>query len=120
MENLINTILCLVSGNSFQVNSSSDAAQFHNALNRFLANIDAGNENVINARSRVGSRLNALDSQENTNDSFSLSLKTSVSDLKDLDYAEAVSRFNTQLVGLQAAQQAFVRVQNLSLFNFLR
>jgi flagellar hook-associated protein 3 FlgL len=36
-----------------------------------------------------------------------------------LDYAEAISRFNIQDIALQAAQQSFTRVQNLSLFNFL-
>jgi len=40
--------------------------------------------------------------------------------VQNLDYAEVISRLNLQLVGLQAAQQAFVKIQNLSLFNFLR
>ena len=38
---------------------------------------------------------------------------------EDLDYAEAISRFNQQLTALQASQQAFLRVQDLSLFNYL-
>jgi flagellar hook-associated protein 3 FlgL len=42
------------------------------------------------------------------------------SSLEDLDYAEAISRFNQQLTALQASQQAFIKVQDLSLFNFLR
>lgn len=33
--------------------------------------------------------------------------------------AEAISRCNQELVAFQAAEQAFVRAQNLSLFNFL-
>ena len=50
---------------------------------------------------------------------FALQLKETLSDVQDLDYAEAISRLNLQLVALQAAQQTFVRVQGLSLFNFL-
>jgi len=42
-----------------------------------------------------------------------------LSSIEDLDFAEAVSRLNLQLTGLQAAQQSFARIQNLSLFNFL-
>ena len=56
----------------------------------------------------------------NANDAFSLQLEQSLSEVQDLDYAEAVSRLNQQLLSLQAAQQAFVKVQGLSLFNYLR
>ena len=38
---------------------------------------------------------------------------------EDLDYAEAASRLSQESLTLQAAQQAFVKVQNLNLFNFL-
>jgi flagellar hook-associated protein 3 FlgL len=46
-------------------------------------------------------------------------MKTVLSETEDLDYAEAISKFNLQSVSLQAAQQAYSRVQGLSLFNFL-
>jgi len=36
-----------------------------------------------------------------------------------LDFAEAVSRLNLELTGLEASQKAFTRVQDISLFNFL-
>jgi flagellar hook-associated protein 3 FlgL len=118
-QDLFTTLQNLITTLQTPVADPSDSARFHNSLNRFLSDVDLAGESVINSRSRVGARLSALDSQENTNSSFTLSLQTSISDLQDLDYADAISRFNTQLVGLQAAQQAFVKVQNLSLFNFL-
>ncbi|MEL7239140.1 MAG: flagellar hook-associated protein 3, partial [Planctomycetota bacterium] len=36
-----------------------------------------------------------------------------------VDFTEAISRLNQQLTSLQAAQQSFVRIQGLSLFNVL-
>ena len=75
--------------------------------------------NLERIRSQVGSRLNAMDSQENLNDAYSLQLQTTLSRLEDLDYAEAITRLEQQLTGIQAAQQSFVRIQGLSLFNFL-
>jgi len=42
-----------------------------------------------------------------------------LSDIQDVDYAEAISRLNLQLTALQAAQQTYVKVQGLSLFNYL-
>jgi len=41
------------------------------------------------------------------------------STIEDLDYAEAASRLSQQSVTLQAAQQAFVRVQDLNLLNYI-
>jgi flagellar hook-associated protein 3 FlgL len=41
------------------------------------------------------------------------------SDLQDLDYAEALSRYALQNTVLQATQQSFVKVSQLSLFNYL-
>ena len=96
-----------------------DSARLHNGVNRFLVDVDAFSNKVLDVRARIGSRLNALDSQETANANFILDLEQTISTLQDLDYASAVSRFNQQLVGLQAAQQAFVRIQDLSLFNFL-
>ena len=46
-------------------------------------------------------------------------LAGSLSDLRDLDYAEAISRMNQQMTGLQAAQAAYTRIGQMSLFDFL-
>ena len=74
---------------------------------------------ILDVRSQIGARLNVLDSQDETNQDFILSLKQTKSGIEDIDIAEAISRFNFQIVSLQAAQQAYVKVQNLSLFNLL-
>jgi flagellar hook-associated protein 3 FlgL len=84
-----------------------------------LTDIDSALHNVLDARARVGARLNALDGQKAINDSFTLTLQQALSQVDDLDYAEAASRLNRQLLALQAAQQSFVQVQNLSLFKYL-
>ncbi len=85
----------------------------------FLQNIDAGMDSVFAARSRVGTRLNGIESQRSINTDVKASNEALLSDIRDLDYAEAISRLNIQITGLQAAQQSYVAVQNLSLFNFI-
>lgn len=84
-----------------------------------LGDIDAAMENILNAQSRIGARLNAIDTQRDINASAILQFEETRASLEGLDYAEAVSRLNSQMIGLQAAQQSYVRVQGLSLFNFL-
>ena len=75
-------------------------------------------DKILTVQSSVGTRLNVLDNQEELNTDFVLNMKTVLSTTEDLDYAEAISRFNLQTVSLQAAQQAFAQVKKLSLFNY--
>lgn len=84
-----------------------------------LSDIDAAMDNILVVQTRIGARLNAIDAQRNVNDAKLLHLEEVRSAIEDLDYAEAVSRFNLELVSLQAAQQSFLRIQGLSLFDLL-
>ena len=102
------------------LSSPAGQAHFSNTMNRTLIDLDRSLDNVIEVRARVGARLNAIDAQKDINDSFKLQIQETLSNLQDLDYAEAVSRLNLQITGLQAAQQSFIKIQGLSLFNFLR
>ncbi len=84
-----------------------------------LGKLNTTFENIISTQSSVGARLKAIDLQSQSHDGYLLDMQSALSDTQDLDYAEAISRFNLQNTALQAAQQAFAKVQNLSLFNFL-
>jgi flagellar hook-associated protein 3 FlgL len=85
-----------------------------------LQDLDAALERITLTRARVGARMNSIDDQRVANESFDLALKEVRSSVEDLDYAEAVARFNQQMTALQASQQAFVKVQEMSLFNYIR
>jgi flagellar hook-associated protein 3 FlgL len=84
-----------------------------------ITDIHSALDNVLTVRAKIGARLNALDTQKEINEELIFQSEKTLSGIQDLDYAEAVSRLNLQLVGLQASQQAFTRIQNLSLFNYL-
>ncbi len=84
-----------------------------------LESIDAAMQQLLGKRSTIGGRINTIDSEISANEVVSLSIDKNRSELKDLDYAEAISRFQQQLAGLQAAQQSFVQIQGLSLFNYI-
>lgn len=84
-----------------------------------LARLDSAIDEVLNTRASIGSRLNAIDGQRNMNDAFGLLTQENRSTLEDLDYTEAISRFERHLLALQASQQSFVKIQGLSLFDYL-
>jgi len=92
---------------------------FHTAIANVLDNLDRNLSNVIEVRSRVGARLNSTEDQVNINESSLLQVREALSGIQDLDYAEAISQLEQQRISLQAAQQSFIRIQSLSLFNFL-
>ncbi len=94
-------------------------APYFETVGQALSDVDATMDKLGIAEAKAGARLNALDSQENENESYLLAMKTTLSETKDLDYAEAISRFQLENTVLQAAQQSFSKVQNLSLFNYL-
>jgi flagellar hook-associated protein 3 FlgL len=88
-------------------------------LSGSIADIGTAMERVLEIRARGGARLNALDDLENINADLAVTLEAELSEVKDLDYAEAVSRMNRQLLAFQASQQSYARLSQLSLFNYL-
>jgi flagellar hook-associated protein 3 FlgL len=97
-----------------------DLATFRNAMNGAIEHLDQSLGNVLQARAAIGGRLQALETQQGINTDLGLQLQTTLSQTRDLDYSEAVTRMNQQLTALQAAQASYVKVMGLSLFNYLR
>jgi flagellar hook-associated protein 3 FlgL len=95
-------------------------ADMQNVLNGQLANLDQAVGSLTQTRAAVGARMNALDQQGALNDDLSLQYKTALSDVQDLNYYDAVSRLSLQSSALQAAQLTFSKLQNMSLFDYLR
>ncbi len=90
----------------------------------FFQQVDIGLDNILESlsrgRSRIGARLNTLDSTRDTLTASDLNNQEILGEIRDLDYAEAVSNLTFLSFVLEATQQSFVRVSGLSLFNFLR
>lgn len=91
-----------------------------NAFFASLEDLGAAQEQVIDARSKIGAGLNTLDRTTEERASQVLSLATTLSEIRDVNYAEAASRLSQQLLMLEAAQASFAKVQSNSLFNYIR
>jgi flagellar hook-associated protein 3 FlgL len=76
-------------------------------------------EHLSTFRTQTGSRQNAIDSHRVLNEDIIYQGQKTRSSIEDLDFASAVSRLNLQMATLEAAQQSFAKIQNLSLFNYL-
>jgi flagellar hook-associated protein 3 FlgL len=113
LSNLIDTL-------SKPADTPTGKAALSNGLADGLTNLDNALDNVLTVRASVGARLKQIDSLDDIGTDRDLQYSSTLSDLQDLDYTKAISQLNQQQVTLQAAQQSFVKITDLSLFNFLR
>jgi flagellar hook-associated protein 3 FlgL len=118
-QSLFATLDRLISVLEDAKDTPANRAQIHSTIGGVLANLDNASENILRIRAEVGSRLHAIDAEVAGNEDSTLAFKTAMSQIADLDYASAISEFQLQLVGLQAAQQSYVRLQGMSLLNFI-
>jgi flagellin-like hook-associated protein FlgL len=84
-----------------------------------LQELDEAMVRLSTVRSTIGSRMNAIERQKLSNQDFIINTQTALSQVEDLDYAEAITKLNAQQLSLQAAQQSYAKVQGMSLFKFL-
>ncbi|MEK1906950.1 MAG: flagellar hook-associated protein 3 [Pseudomonas sp.] len=84
-----------------------------------LTNMDNGIGQVLGVQTEIGARLNLIDTTTTDNEDVTLVNKSVQADLRELDYAEALSRLSFQTVILEAAQQSYVKIAGLSLFDKL-
>lgn len=94
-------------------------AKLANNINTALQNFDQSLQNVLTVRASVGARMKETDSVKSTGQDLQLQYQQTISQLQDLDYAKAITDLTRQQTTLEAAQKSFLKVQGLSLFNFM-
>jgi flagellar hook-associated protein 3 FlgL len=119
VQDVFTTVYKLADAFANAADDPASRADLHTSVDNGLEELDAALQHVLQVRTRVGARLNTVESQKDYNDAFLLSVQETLSGVQDLDYAEAVSRLQLQLTSLQASQQSFLKIQGLSLFNYL-
>ena len=85
-----------------------------------LADVNSINDRLINSYGSMAGRLAAVESQRSVIAETTLRIDELLIREDDLDYAKAVTELSKESVALQALQASFMKVAQLSLFNFLR
>lgn len=114
------TVQDLITVFSTPVEDSADKASLQNVVFTALEELDGHNSAILSVRSGVGARLSAVDQQVSINEAAALEIEQAHSNIVDLDYAQAISEMQMKLAGLQAAQQSFLKIHGMNLFDFLR
>ena len=98
-------------------NPTTDNGGVRDAVAVALTNLDHGMISVDAARGNIGARLNVIETTLTDNEDVALVNKSVQAELRELDYAEALSRLSFQTIILEAAQQSYVKISGLNLFN---
>jgi len=84
-----------------------------------LSNLTHAETNILEIRAKVGARLNVVDNQRDVHERTSLLIQENLSIIEDLDYAKAITELSQHTFTLEAAQQSYMRIQRLSIFNYI-
>lgn len=90
-----------------------------NLISTSLLNIDNAIASVSEVISEIGSRDKTLESTRNLIQDVGLVNQEILSKTRDVDFTEAISRLQMETFLLEASQQTYARISNLSLFNRL-
>ncbi len=118
-QNVFQTVLNIVESLEQGATNADSRVDLSNALNLGIQEIDVALDNLSDIRTQVGVRLSVIETQSDANNAASVFTQTTISELEDLDYAEALSRLSIQATTLEAAQKSFTLTHQLSLFQFL-
>ncbi|MBO6811451.1 MULTISPECIES: flagellar hook-associated protein FlgL [Marinobacter] len=119
-QSVFGTIENLIAGlNSIDKSSPGGQAEYDDLIANSLINLDNAQESILLKQTELGGRMNAVESTKTFLEDSSVYTNEIRSQLQDLDYAEAISNLSFQSFVLQAAQQSFAQVSQLSLFDRL-
>ena len=88
-------------------------------IQRGISELTTLQQGVSSGLAQVGTNQNVVDTQNSVLDQVVLNLKTSLSNVQDLDYNTAVTKMNQDQLALEAAQNSFAKISQMSLFKFL-
>ena len=117
-QSVFDTIDQVASG-LLDLSAESEPEEFQAMIDRAISGLNSAADNIISVRAEIGTRFNTLEASRTLHEDVTLQLTEVRSNIEDLDFTKAVSDLAYQSFVLEAAQQSFIRINSLSLFNRL-
>ncbi|MEZ0605101.1 flagellar hook-associated protein FlgL [Paraburkholderia sp. IW21] len=112
LNQLIKTLQTPISG-------AASTASFQSALTTSMTQLENTMNNVVTARASVGGREQEVQALQTVTQSNTLQTSTNLSALTQTNMVKTIGQYTMTQAALQAAQQAFSKIQNISLFQYL-
>jgi flagellar hook-associated protein 3 FlgL len=120
LQNIFTTLENVVDLLKTPINTALDQAEYNNTIRQNAASFKQAQVHLNNFLAEIGSRLQTVEGERNLNQSFTDQSQITTASLQEVFYPEAVSLLEQEIFALQISQQSFQKVQDLTLFNFLR
>jgi len=109
--------------------------EFFEALGDVVSKIRSGSQDEIQSKlhqldqmldtltlsmADIGAEMSSIADEIDVNESLKVELQTTLSSKEDLDFTTAITRLQSRMMSLEAAQSSFAKISQLSLFDYLR
>lgn len=105
-------------GDTFHIDRPAAEAR-NELMGSLLTELKAGMTSIDDVRSAMGARMNAIENEQSSQYRFQEVTKSTLATVEEIDIYQAITNLELERTGLQASQQSFAKIQNLSLFNYL-
>lgn len=118
-QSVFRTYEALIAALTPPLTDAASRATLQGQLDDLITHFDNNYQTALNMHVLVGTRQAQLDALDAQGDAHGDQLKAMIADLQAVDTASALSQFALQKTALEAAQQTFVAMRGMSLFNYL-
>lgn len=118
-QSIFKTVSDLITALETPSSGQPGGTRLTNNLNTALQNVNNSLEHVLTQRSSIGARLKEIDTLESVSGDQNIQFEQLLSQLQDVDFAKSISDLQRQQLYLQAAQQSYVKISGLTLFNYI-
>jgi flagellar hook-associated protein 3 FlgL len=118
-QSIFKTVSDLITALETPSSGQPGGTRLANNLKSTLQNINNGLEHLLSKQAAIGARLQEIDTLESVGSDQNIQFEQMLSQLQDVDFAQATSDLQRQQLYLQAAQQSYIKISGLSLFNYI-
>jgi len=107
----------------FQVIDDLSAALQSNdsgRIKRAVGEMTTLQQGLSDSLASIGAATNKIDNQSSLAEENVLRMKSTLSQVEDTDYTEAITKMNKDILALQAAQSSFAKIAQLNLFDYIK
>jgi flagellar hook-associated protein 3 FlgL len=118
-SDIFSTIQSMITALQTPADSSAAQAALTNSLASGLTQVENTLNNVTAVQAEAGGRMQQIEAMQTVNETQTLQNTTALSGLVSTNLTQTISQYTQTQYSLQASEQAFVQVQQQSLFQYL-
>jgi flagellar hook-associated protein 3 FlgL len=118
-SNIFSTIQSMITALQTPADTPTETATLQNSLTAGLTQVENTLNNVSAVQATVGGREQQIQAMQTVNETQSLQNTTSLSGLVSTNLTQTISEYTQTQYSLQASEEAFAQVSQLSLFQYI-